>query len=768
MAPGKDNMSESRIPTDLHPVLPSKDEPIYPFRQGKFPFYTRVCNFANYRVSFSRFLFRVLQFFRVHISQVNPFGLSRISHFELSCRAQDRRPDLNVFRYFYEFITAGDWYTFAHRRGVPYTSFDERSSLKNWNDNFFWLDDRCLPEDMKWRFKDQSMSFDLDDDFVFDKTLARALIAHQSPIRPLPEHFLLLGRLCFSWSHEDRKWPVIRRKSDRKFRPLSSPSALLLVASSAQEVRPLVAPNAAEPSGADGASSVPTPTKETAGSSGSQAGKRSILDDVDDDAEIRKLDEALQFHPSSASLTSKGAAPDLASKPLVRKRKSEPVQIRSSDPLPMPRLKKNKKGSSFSEGDVMNEFDEHLTGGKFSREEAALARNKPTPTFSGGFLPSNEVENMETEVSEITSKEKEKAHGEPKMVTFSDVFSDDMEIDPATAEDKFIPDWDIRNKDSVMDELVARTLLFNINTPLDHAKSRKMKNPDLGAAVLTNQAQSNIFVTELYRRWVEAESVRENLEKETRSLKCKVQKSPDAERRITQLTQDLQAQQEKVKSLTPQNQSSQTAAASAAEDRDRISTELKNFSESMKQKDDQHKEIMAKMEASFENARIAYANMMAERDVLKSGEADLKAQIEEMKGHEEEIEAENASLKAKVEELQATKTWMLLEGAKLLAKNIHKGPEMTAAVAAINNAMSAVGVNSGLHSGYVHALKKKKTPYADVPLLNRNAKEELDAAVACFDSLIFPVVEDLTKLVNEPLSEIKKALFFASGGLPKE
>ncbi|KAM0022991.1 hypothetical protein Hdeb2414_s0023g00634671 [Helianthus debilis subsp. tardiflorus] len=133
MAPGKDNMSESmsiltqrqldkfvrdyRIPTDLRPELPSKNEPIYPFRQGKFPFYTRVCNFANYRVLFSRFFIRVLQFFRVHISQVNPFGLSRISHFELSCRAQDRRPDLNVFRYFYEFITAGDWYTFAHRRG---------------------------------------------------------------------------------------------------------------------------------------------------------------------------------------------------------------------------------------------------------------------------------------------------------------------------------------------------------------------------------------------------------------------------------------------------------------------------------------------------------------------------------------------------------------------------------------------------------------------------------------------------------------------------
>ncbi|MFS7939041.1 hypothetical protein Hanom_Chr05g00446961 [Helianthus anomalus] len=298
------------------------------------------------------------------------------------------------------------------------------------------------------------------------------------------------------------------------------------VASSAHEVRPLVAPDTTESSGVGGAYSVPTPTKEATGSSGSQAGKKSILEDVDDNPEVRKLDEALQYHPSSASLTSKGVVPDLVSKPLVRKRKSETVQIRSSDPLPMPRLKKNKKGSSFSEGDVMDEFDEHLTRGKFTREEASLARNKPTPVFSGGFLPSNEVENTEAEIPKILSKEKEKAHGEPKVVTFSgtmldssldpdrfiedeedqvsslpsswfgpelmsffryaDVFSDDMEINPVTAEDKFIPEWDIRNKDSVIDELVARILLFNINTPLDHAKSRRMKNPDLSAAVLTN------------------------------------------------------------------------------------------------------------------------------------------------------------------------------------------------------------------------------------------------------------------------------------------
>ncbi|KAJ0737539.1 hypothetical protein HanLR1_Chr06g0208141 [Helianthus annuus] len=215
MALGKDNLSESvsvltqrqlyrfvrdyRIPTDLRPVLSAKDKIIYAFLPGKFPLYTRVCNLANYRVPFMQFLVKVLRFFRVHLCQVNPFGLSRVNHFEISCRALNQKPDLNVFRYFYEFITTGDWYTFAHRKGIPSPVGDEKSSLKNWKDKFFWLDDRGLPADMSWRFKDQTMNFELGENFAFDQQLAKDLIDNRSPIRPLPEHLLLLGRICHLW-----------------------------------------------------------------------------------------------------------------------------------------------------------------------------------------------------------------------------------------------------------------------------------------------------------------------------------------------------------------------------------------------------------------------------------------------------------------------------------------------------------------------------------------------------------------------------------------
>ncbi|MFS7944731.1 hypothetical protein Hanom_Chr06g00515711 [Helianthus anomalus] len=396
----------------------------------------------------------------------------------------------------------------------------------------------------------------------------------------------------------------------------------------------------------------------------------------------------------------------------------------------MPKTKKPKRSSSHSSGNVITELDEHLSGGKLSREEAALDRSTLTPTFSRGFLPVNEVENMEVEDPVTTSKGDGKTQSEPKMVTFSDVFADDMEIDPNTANDKIVPDWDIWNKDSVMNDLTARMFLFNISTPLDHARSRKMKNQNLGAAVLLT------------------ESVKEDLEKEALALKRKIQRTPGAEKKLAQLSQDLLAQKEKIKSLVTQNQSSQATAASASEERDRVAVELKSFSESLRKKDEEHKEVLAKMEESVSNARSAYEKMLAERDALKTGEADLKARIDEMKSHHkaeiEELKLESADLAAKVEDLQATKTWLLLVDAQLLAKNIHKGLEMTVVVAV------------------------KKTPYAKVPLLNQNVEAELNTAIACFDSLTFPVVSDLPKLMNEPLLKIKDVLSFVGGESSKE
>ncbi|MFS7983912.1 hypothetical protein Hanom_Chr11g00980251 [Helianthus anomalus] len=104
------------IPASLNPVLPAKDMAIYPFVLGKIGVYTRMFDYCNYRLPLAKFLIEVLLFHVVHLSQMNPFGLAKVCHFELACRGLDSDQDLNVFRAFYKLNQSDSWYTFEVRK----------------------------------------------------------------------------------------------------------------------------------------------------------------------------------------------------------------------------------------------------------------------------------------------------------------------------------------------------------------------------------------------------------------------------------------------------------------------------------------------------------------------------------------------------------------------------------------------------------------------------------------------------------------------------
>ncbi|KAJ0668680.1 hypothetical protein HanPI659440_Chr17g0692321 [Helianthus annuus] len=251
--------------------------------------------------------------------------------------------------------------------------------------------------------------------------------------------------------------------------------------SSAQEIRPFVESKSSEALAVETVSTGPKSNEEAAGSSGAQVRDELQSVDVDSDPEVSNLDESLMYHPSGVSIKGKGISLDDGMKGLVRKRKANVPQIRSFISLPMPKVaKKAKKSSSHSGDNVLTDLTEHFPGGNSSKEEAAKARSAPSATFSGGFLPVNDTEVMEIEEPAVTSKDEGKVQGDVKMVTFSgtilgsslgpdcfledeedqvsslpsswfvpevmaffryaDMFSDEMEIDLAMAEEKFVLD----------------------------------------------------------------------------------------------------------------------------------------------------------------------------------------------------------------------------------------------------------------------------------------------------------------------------------------
>ncbi|GJR13106.1 hypothetical protein Tco_0795758, partial [Tanacetum coccineum] len=102
------------IPDEVHPTVPGRDRTITQFPEGKVGVYTRLFDYCGYRIPFTKFFMAVLKYFRIHISQLSPFGAAHVSHFERSSSA-------------------------------PSCLSKPPNSIKNWTDHFFWVDSRVFP-----------------------------------------------------------------------------------------------------------------------------------------------------------------------------------------------------------------------------------------------------------------------------------------------------------------------------------------------------------------------------------------------------------------------------------------------------------------------------------------------------------------------------------------------------------------------------------------------------------------------------------------------
>ncbi|GJU27072.1 hypothetical protein Tco_1165693 [Tanacetum coccineum] len=81
--------SEYGIPEDLHPELPGPEETIVDFLEGKVGVYTKFFEFANYRIPLSQFLFDVLGYYQIHLSQLSVIGAAKCPE---SCEGEDQDP----------------------------------------------------------------------------------------------------------------------------------------------------------------------------------------------------------------------------------------------------------------------------------------------------------------------------------------------------------------------------------------------------------------------------------------------------------------------------------------------------------------------------------------------------------------------------------------------------------------------------------------------------------------------------------------------------
>ncbi|KAJ0529986.1 hypothetical protein HanHA89_Chr10g0384421 [Helianthus annuus] len=125
---------------------------------------------------------------------MNPFGFAKVCHFELACRGLGSDPDLDVFRAFYKLNRSGNWYTFEVRDNNSCCYTWITTSIKDWKERFFYVDDRCVPEFMVWRTKKMKLLSSLPEDFEFNRDLYANLIKEAGRIQSYRNTFLLWDR----------------------------------------------------------------------------------------------------------------------------------------------------------------------------------------------------------------------------------------------------------------------------------------------------------------------------------------------------------------------------------------------------------------------------------------------------------------------------------------------------------------------------------------------------------------------------------------------
>ncbi|GJZ79615.1 hypothetical protein Tco_0644452 [Tanacetum coccineum] len=209
--------SEYYIPENLHPELPGPGDHIVDFPEGKVGVYTKKIEFANFRIpNISKFLFDILGYYQIHLSQLSVIGAAKVSHFEINCRVLNIIPTVNLFRVFYVSSYNSGWMSFSKRPGknTPQCYTKPLDSLKNWNNRFFWVDEKVFPTVVAWRMaatKDDKPKAN-----TYSVVDVATLDTHRTPIQKQPEELLCLVGLSRNFFLRDDEYPIFLNDNDQE------------------------------------------------------------------------------------------------------------------------------------------------------------------------------------------------------------------------------------------------------------------------------------------------------------------------------------------------------------------------------------------------------------------------------------------------------------------------------------------------------------------------------------------------------------------------
>ncbi|GJW98734.1 hypothetical protein Tco_0180542 [Tanacetum coccineum] len=207
--------SDYFIPESLHPELPGPEDAIVNFPEGKIGVYCKFFEFANYRIPITQFLFDLLGHYQIHLSQLSVIGAAKVSQFEINCRVLNVIPTVGLFRVFYIPSYQSGWMSFAKRPGkdTPQCYVKPLDSLKNWNNRFFWVDERVFPTPVAWRSsapRDNKPTAD-----SYSEADVATLNTHRTSFGQQPEDLLCLVGISRNYFFPEDQYPVFLYDNDQ-------------------------------------------------------------------------------------------------------------------------------------------------------------------------------------------------------------------------------------------------------------------------------------------------------------------------------------------------------------------------------------------------------------------------------------------------------------------------------------------------------------------------------------------------------------------------
>ncbi|KAM0014564.1 hypothetical protein Hdeb2414_s0034g00725211 [Helianthus debilis subsp. tardiflorus] len=274
-----------------------------------------------------------------------------------------------------------------------------------------------------------------------------------------------------------------------------------------------------------------------------------------------------------------------------------------------------------------------------------------------------------------------------------------------------------------------------------------MSGPELGNALMLNQAQSNSLVVETYKRWVEAESNCRKFEHEISNLKNEENLRSKTKQELSSLQLQVDRLKGQVSEAKEVSKSSQASVVVAYEARDKTVQDLETLKLKFNDLEKKLSGAEKKHTAKLKEMQTSYDQLLADYHRLINDKSELertrhraieshKATIDEAKGMLPRCDSEMVELYARVSELMLTKQWFLTDGIAWVVKLVHQSPEL-----------EKVGFKAAHDS--VHSVE-------EVPGYDKGPHDALNAAIKAFDDLHISVLGKVADLVDKPLSVIKQ------------